>query len=145
MRFVTCKPQSSELLYKFFDDDVLAKLSAEQAWAVALDVVEEKEQYVLKLDLPGIKKEDIRVTLENGLLSIEGERKLVTEDKDRQVHRLERSYGRFVRSLNLGTHVDAARIKANYKDGVLELIVPKSEETKPKTIDIQVSEDLLSS
>ena len=139
MRFVTCKPQSSELLYKFFDDDVLAKLSAEQAWAVALDVVEEKEQYVLKLDLPGIKKEDIRVTLENGLLSIEGERKLVTEDKDRQVHRLERSYGRFVRSLNLGTHVDAARIKANYKDGVLELIVPKSEETKPKTIDIQVS------
>ena len=139
MRFVTCKPQSSELLYKFFDDDVLAKLSAEQAWAVALDVVEEKEQYVLKLDLPGIKKEDIRVTLENGLLSIEGERKLVTEDKDRQVHRLERSYGRFVRSLNLGTHVDAARIKANYKDGVLELIVPKSEETKPKTIDIHVS------
>jgi HSP20 family protein len=129
MRFVTCRPQSSDVLYRFFDDD---------RWNIALDVVEEKEQYVLKADLPGITKEDIKVSIENGILTIEGQRKSETEEKDKQYHRVERSYGRFVRSLNLGAQVDAAKIKANYKDGVLELIVPKSEETKPKTIDIHV-------
>ena len=139
MRFVTCRPQSSDVLYRFFDDDVLSKLAAEQAWAVALDVVEEKEQYVLKADLPGINKEDIKVTVENGILTITGERKSETEQKDKQYHRVEREFGRFTRSLNLGAHVDTSKIKANYKDGVLELVVPKSEETKPKTIDIQVS------
>jgi HSP20 family protein len=138
MRFVTCRPQSSDVLYRFFDDEFLSKLSAERAWPVALDVIEEKEQYILKADLPGINKEDIKVSVENGLLTIEGERKSEIEQKDKQVHRIERSYGRFTRSLNLGAHVDTAKIKANYKDGVLELIVPKSEETKPKSIDIHV-------
>ena len=130
MRFLTCRPQSSDVLNRFLDDDV---------WPVALDVVEEKEQYVLKADLPGITKEDIKVSVENGILTIEGERKSEAEQKDKQYHRVERSYGRFVRSLNVGTHVDTSKIKANYKDGVLELIVPKAEETKPKTVDIQVS------
>jgi HSP20 family protein len=129
MRFVSCRPQSSDVLYRFFD---------EERWNIALDVVEEKEQYVLKADLPGINKEDIKVSVENGILTIEGERRSDTEQKDKQFHRAERSYGKFTRSLNVGTHVDTSKIKANYKDGVLELIVPKSEETKPKTIDIHV-------
>jgi HSP20 family protein len=138
MRFITCRPQTSDALYRFFDDDVISQLSANQQYPVALDVVEEKEQYVLKADLPGINKEDVKVSVENGILTIEGERKSETEQKDKQVHRVERSYGRFVRSLNVGTNVDTAKIKANYKNGVLELIVPKSEETKPKSIDIHV-------
>ena len=129
MRFVSCRPQSSDVLYRFFD---------EERWNIALDVVEEKEQYVLKADLPGINKEDIKVSVENGILTIEGERKSETEHKDKQFHRVERSYGRFTRSLNLGSHVDITKIKANYKDGVLELTVPKSEESKPKSIDVQV-------
>ena len=139
MRFVTCRPQSSDVLYRFFDDDSISQLSENQPWPVAIDVVEEKEQYVLKADLPGINKEDIKVSVENGVLTIEGERKSEAEHKDKQIHRIERSYGQFVRSLNVGTHVDTARIRANYKDGVLELIVPKTEEIKPKSIDIQVS------
>ena len=77
--------------------------------------------------------------MENGVLTIEGERKSEIEHNDKQVHRVERSYGRFVRSLNLGTNVDNSKIKANYKDGVLQLTVPKSEAAKPKAIDIQVS------
>jgi len=139
MRFVTCRPQSSDVLYRFFDDELLSKLSSEQAWPVALDVVEEKEQYVLKADLPGINKEDIKVSVENDLLTIVGERKAEVEQKDRQVHRSERSYGRFMRTLNVGANIDVAKIRANYKDGVLELIVPKSEEIKPKMVDIQVN------
>lgn len=130
MRFITCRPQSSDALYRFFDDDSLC--------SIALDVVEEKDQYVIKADLPGINKEDIKVSVENGILTIEGERKSETEDKDKQVHRVERSYGRFLRSLNLGNNVDSSKIHASYKDGVLQLNVPKFEIAKPKSIDIQV-------
>ena len=137
MRFITCRPQSNAL-YKFFDDDFLSQLSADQLWPVALDVIEEKDQYVLKADLPGINKEDIKVSLENGILTIEGERKSETENKDKQVHRFERSYGRFTRSLNLGTNIDESKIRAGYKDGVLQLNVPKSEAAKPKSIDVHV-------
>jgi HSP20 family protein len=138
MRFLTCRPQSSDVFYRFFDDDVLSQLSGIQQWPVAIDVVEEKEQYVLKADLPGINKEDIKVSVENGILTIEGERKTETEQKDKQVHRVERSYGRFVRSLNVGTNIDTSKIQASYKDGVLQLNVPKSEAVKPKSIDIKV-------
>jgi HSP20 family protein len=142
------KPNNNDVFNKFFDDESffgfpVFPLSERQAGAnafyPALDVIEEKDQYVLKADLPGIKKEDIKVSVENGVLTIEGERKSETEHKDKQVHRVERSWGRFVRTLNLGTSVDQHKIRANYKDGVLELIVPKSEAAKPKAIDIQVS------
>ena len=138
MRFLTCRPQSNDVLYRFFDDDFLSQLSANQQWPVAIDVFEEKEQYVLKADLPGINKEDIKVSVENGILTIEGERKTETGHKDKQVHRVERSYGRFVRSLDLGINIDSNKIRANYKDGVLQLNVPKTEAAKPKSVDIQV-------
>ena len=139
MRFLTCRPQSSDVLYRFFDDDILSQLSGSQSYPVAIDVVEEKEQYVLKADLPGINKEDIKVSVENGLLTIEGERKSETEQKDKQVHRVERSYGHFVRTLNVGTSVDTSKIQASYKDGVLQLTIPKVEAAKPRSVDIQVS------
>lgn len=127
MRFVTCRPQSSEALY-----------SEDNHWSIVLDIIEEKDQYVLKADLPGVKKEDIKVSLEDNILTIEAQRQSEAESQDRQIHRIERTYGKYKRTLNLGANVDAAKIKANLKDGVLELIVPKSEEVKPKSIDIQV-------
>jgi len=139
MRFVTCRPQGSDALNRFFDDEVLAKLLAENYWPVALDVIEEKDQYVLKADLPGIKKEDIKVSLEDNVLTIAAERKSEAEAQDKQIHRIERTFGRYQRSLNLGAKVDAEKIRANYKDGVLELTVPKAEEVKPKSIEVQVS------
>lgn len=108
-------------------------------WQPAIDVAEDKENFVLKADLPGLKKEDIRVSVENDVLTIEGERKSETEQKEKGYHRVERSYGRFVRSLNLGTAVDDHKIKANYKDGVLEIIVPKAEKAKVKTIDVSIN------
>ena len=138
MRFITCRPQSNAV-NRFFDDSFLSQLAAESPWSVALDVIEEKEQYILKADLPGIKKEDIKVSLEDNILTVEAERKAEAEAENKQIHRIERTYGRYQRSLNLGANVDASKIKANYKDGVLELTVPKAEEIKPKSVDIQVS------
>ncbi len=136
MRFITCRPQNPDMLNRFFDDHFLAQ--AENRWGINLDIIEEKEQYVLKADLPGIKKEDIKVALEDNILSIEAQRKSETEAQDKQVHRLERTYGRYQRSLDLGPNVDAQKIRASYKDGVLELVVPKAEAVKPKSIDVQI-------
>ena len=105
----------------------------------AVDLTETDQHYLVKADLPGMKKEDIRVSVENGILAIEGERKSEAETKEKNYHRVERSYGRFVRSFNLGSAVDDARINANYKDGVLEITVPKVEKAKAKTIDVSVN------
>jgi HSP20 family protein len=108
-------------------------------WFPALDVTEDKDKYVIKADLPGLKKEDVRISLEDGVLSIEGERKSESEQKDKNYHRVERSYGRFVRSINLGSSVDDSKVKANYKDGVLEITASKAERAKAKHIDISVN------
>ncbi len=110
-----------------------------EALVPALDIREREHEYVVHTDLPGVKKEDIDVTLENGVLTIAAESKSETEEKeDGRLLRQERRYGRYVRSLRLGTQVDSAKLKANYKDGVLELILPKAEEAKPKKISVDV-------
>ena len=104
-----------------------------------MDVVERDGEFVVRTDLPGIKKEDINITLENGLLTISGEAKEETEEKEGgQVIRQERRYGKYMRSLRVATPIDEKRVKANYKDGVLELVLPKAEEAKPKKITVDV-------
>jgi HSP20 family protein len=136
MRFVSCRPQGA--LNQFLDDNFLSELVKNQYWTPDLDIVEDKDQYVLKADLPGLKKENIKISVENDILTIEGERQSETVTEDKKVHRVERSYGRFTRSVKLGVQVDTTKIKASYKDGVLELIVPKAENKKPQSIDVQV-------
>ncbi len=136
---LACYQPSSNALSKFFSEDAFFGTPQGRSWSPDLDVIEEKDQYVLKADLPGLKKEDIKISVENGILSIAGQRDTEAEYKDKQVHFVERSYGRFARTLNLGVHVDYNKIQATYKDGVLEVSVPKAEAAKPKAIDIQVS------
>jgi HSP20 family protein len=136
MRFLSYRPQ--QVLNQFFDDNFLSELVKSQYWTPDLDITEDKDQYVLKADLPGLKKEDIKISVQEDVLTIEGERQSETVTENKKVHRVERSYGRFTRSLNLGNQVDSSKIKANYKDGVLELIVPKAEAKKPQSIDVQV-------
>jgi len=105
----------------------------------AMDVKEREGEYVVVADIPGAKKEDIDVTLENGILTISAETKSETEEKEgERLLRRERRYGNYVRSLRLGTQIDEKNVKANYKDGVLELILPKAEEVKPKKIAVDV-------
>jgi HSP20 family protein len=105
----------------------------------AVDVSEDDNGYVVRAELPGVKKEDIDVTLEDGLLTISAETKTESEEKEgERVIRRERRYGKYSRSLRLGTQVDEGKVKANYKDGILELVLPKSEAVKPKRIAVDV-------
>ncbi len=103
----------------------------------AMDVTERDNEYVIRMDMPGVSREDIDITLAEGVLTICGEVKRQHEEKagDRVI-REERCYGKLTRSVRLGSHIDEKKVAANYKDGVLELILPKAEEVKPKKITV---------
>lgn len=108
-------------------------------WTPALDVFDEKEHLAVKVELPGLKKEDIELSLHDGVLTVSGERKNEREQKDGETFRSERYFGRFQRSVTLQTAVDAAKVSAAYKDGTLTVILPKAEEAKPRQIEVSVS------
>jgi HSP20 family protein len=105
-------------------------------WAPALDVYQDKDQFSVIAELPGFKKEDIELSLHNGVLTISGERK--QEKKAEEGYRNERFFGRFQRSVTLPTSVDGNKVKATYQDGVLKVVLPKAEEAKPKQIEVSV-------
>lgn len=108
-------------------------------WVPALEVYEQKDNYVVKVELPGVNKEDVKLSLEQGSLTISGERKNETKTEATEVYHCERFYGRFQRTVNLPESVAANHVKAAYKDGVLTVTLPKSEEAKPKQIDIALN------
>jgi HSP20 family protein len=108
-------------------------------WTPALDLYEDKDNLFVKVELPGMKREDIDVSMHEGSLSISGERKGEEKYKDADVYRAERFVGRFQRTVRLPTAVAAENVKAQYKDGVLTVTLPKTEEAKPKHIDVNVS------
>ncbi len=106
-------------------------------WVPAVDIFETAEKdVVVKVDLPDMKREDIKVTFENNVLTIEGERKFVTDASHEQYHRMERGYGAFRRSFTLPATVDAARVEAGYQDGVLTVKLPRREESRPRQIQV---------
>jgi len=107
-----------------------------QAWAPALDVQEDREGFTIRVEVPGMKREDIEVSLQNGALVISGERKAEALKEDAEVHRQERYFGRFSRALTLPTAVAGDKVKAAYKDGILTVTLPKVEEAKPKQITV---------
>ena len=107
-------------------------------WTPALDVYEDKDVLTVKAELPGMKKEEIDISLQDGCLSISGERKSEEKFESAEVYRAERFVGRFQRSLSLPSPVAADKVKAQYKDGVLTITLPKTEEAKPKQIDVNV-------
>jgi HSP20 family protein len=107
------------------------------AWAPALDISERKDAYLVTVELPGLKPEDLDITMEDGLLTIQGERQFTAESSEQQFHRVERRYGAFRRAITLPAHVLAERIEASFEDGVLQILVPKAEEAKPKRIQVR--------
>jgi HSP20 family protein len=107
------------------------------AWAPALDISERKDAYLVTVELPGLKPEDLDITMEDGLLTIQGERQFTQESSEQQFHRVERRYGAFRRSITLPAHVTAEGIQASFEDGVLQILVPKAEEAKPKRIQVR--------
>jgi len=108
-------------------------------WSPAVDVSETDAEYVIKAELPDVKKEDVKITMEDGVLTLTGERKQEKEEKGKRYHRIERSYGSFMRSFELPDNVDTSKAKAEYKDGMLTLSLPKSEKAKSKALEIKVS------
>jgi HSP20 family protein len=108
-------------------------------WSPALDIHEDKENFVVKAELPGIEKKDVNVSFQDGCLSISGERKAETKSEDTEVYHTERYFGRFQRTVALPAAVATDKIKAQYRDGVLTITLPKTEEAKPKQIDVAVN------
>ncbi len=108
-------------------------------WTPSVDISETAGEYVIKAEITDVKKEDVKVSLEDGVLTIQGQRKLEKEDKGTKYHRIERSYGSFVRTFSLPDVVEPEHVKAEFKDGVLNLHLPKSEKAKPKTIEVKLA------
>ena len=108
-------------------------------WAPSVDISEDDKEWLVKTDLPEVKKEDVKVTVENGVLTITGERKFEKEEKDKKYHRIERAYGNFLRSFALPDAADGSKVAAEFKDGVLKVHLPKSEKAKPKSVEVKVA------
>lgn len=121
----------------------LAELAADSplcdGWCPALEVHEDKDKFVIKTDMPGVPKENINVSIHDGNLVISGERKSETKKEDAKVLRSERFYGSFQRVLSLPAGVASDKVKADYKDGVLSITLPKADEAKPRQIDVSVN------
>ena len=108
-------------------------------WMPLVDIAEDDKEYVITAELPEVKKEDVKVTMENGVLTITGERKFEKEENNKRWHRVERSYGSFARSFALPDDGDTAKVNAEIKDGMLKVRVAKSEAARPKQIEVKVS------
>ena len=108
-----------------------------RVWAPALDISERKDAYVVTVEVPGVNADDLDITLEDGLLTIQGERQFTQESTEQQFHRVERRYGTFRRSITLPSQVQGDAIEASFENGVLEVVVPKAEEAKPKKISVK--------
>ena len=110
--------------------------AATTTWSPSVDIFETEGEIVVKAELPGMDRKDIQLNLENNVLSLRGERKFTKETKDENYHRIERSYGVFSRTFSIPATVDEEKIRADYKDGVLKIFLPKKEQAKPKQIKI---------
>lgn len=108
-------------------------------WAPLVDISEDDKEYIVTAELPEVKKEDVKVTLDHGVLNIQGERKFEEEKKGKRYHRVERAYGSFIRSFTLPDDADPKKIDAEFKEGLLKVHIGKSEEAKPKSIEVKVS------
>ncbi len=133
----------NDRLNRFFGRGMLSDLPREAMaladWAPAVDVAETPEAFVVKAELPEMKKEDIKVSVDGGQLRISGERAQEKEEKHKRYHRVERSYGSFSRSFGLPQNIDEAKLTAEYKDGVLTVNLPKSTPSKPKSLEVKVA------
>ena len=109
------------------------------SWSPLVDILETDGEIKVVAEVPGMKREDIKISVQDNVLTLKGEKKLEKEEKEKNFHRVERAHGAFERSFSLPASVQTDKVKASYKDGVLTIALPKSEETKPKEIAISVS------
>lgn len=147
-QFPTFQSEMNRLFDNLFTDtqgmEKTVKAKVPQAWTPQVDIAEDEHGFHIQAELPGLKREDVKVNIENNLLTIEGERTRTDEQKDeangRTFHRVERAYGKFYRAFRLPQSVDQGRIEAKFANGVLEVTLPKSEAVKPKQIEVRIQD-----
>jgi len=137
--FRTLRSEMDRLFDDFFGVTPARRENAQALWAPPVDVREDKDNYIIEAELPGMSKDQIHLELENNVLSIKGERNFERKEEGENYHLMERSYGSFYRSFSLPKNVDGEQIGAEYKDGVLRVTLPKKEEVKPKKVEINLS------
>jgi HSP20 family protein len=108
-------------------------------WSPLVDITEDEKEYLIKAEIPEMKKEDIKLNVHDDVLMITGERKYEKEEKDKKYHRVERAYGSFMRSFTLPEDADGSKVNAEYKDGLLKVHLPKAEKAKPKAIEVKIA------
>jgi len=108
-------------------------------WSPLVDITEDEKEYVVKAEIPEMKKEDIKINVNDDVLTVSGERKYEKEEKGKKYHRVERAYGSFMRSFTLPEDADGTKVNAEYKDGVLKVHLPKSGKAKPKAIEVKIA------
>jgi len=107
-------------------------------WMPAVDIVEDEKEYLIKAELPDVKREDVHVKVQDGILSLAGERRFEKEEKGKKFHRVERAFGTFTRTFELPMDANAAKIMAEFKDGILKVHLPKSEEARPRAVEVKI-------
>ena len=132
------RKEMDRLFDRFFEPEwpEMTKLGE---WEPTVDLSETKDAVVVKAELPGVEQKDISVSLQDGMLTIKGEKEAEKEEKDKRYHRVERSYGAFYRSIRLPASVDASKVAASFKDGVLTVTLPKAAEAKGTTITVKAA------
>ena len=129
-------------LSRLFDTPLASRLPADSAvfgdWTPAMDIEETDGEYLLKTDLPAMKREEVKVGITDGVLTVEGERHQEKEEKGKKFHKIERSFGRFVRRVAVPTDVEQQKVSAEFKDGVLSVHMPKSASAKPRSVDVKI-------
>ena len=135
---MSVQDEMNRLFDDFFGRPVMRREWTEAAWCPCVDVSETKDNVIINTEIPGMSKDDVKVSIQDNVLTLSGEKKQQKEEKDANYHRMERSHGSFSRSFTLPTTVQADKVKAAYRDGILRITLPKSEEVKPKQIPIAV-------
>lgn len=139
--FFNIQDEMNRMMDRFVTRDLFedSEMVYPSRWFFNVDIAENKDEYIVTAELPGLKKDDIHISFKEGMLIIEGERKEERQDENWNYHRTERRYGKFYRTFNLGDRVKVDAIDATYKDGILTVHLPKVEEVKPKEIPVKVN------
>lgn len=135
---IRMQDEMNHLFDDFFGRPITRPEWTEEVWSPSVDVSETKDDILISAELPGISKENVKLSVHDNILTLSGEKREEKEEKDVNYHRVERSYGAFSRSFTLPTSVQADKVKATYKDGILKIALPKSEKAKPKEIPISI-------
>jgi HSP20 family protein len=135
---VSIQDEMNKLFDDFFGRPIIRTEWSEGVWNPSVDVSEDKDNVIIKAEMPGMNKDDVKISIQDGVLTLKGEKRQEKEEKDKNYHRIERNYGSFCRSFQLPTSVKSDKVKASYKDGVLSIALPKTEEVKPKEIPISI-------